>query len=86
MKIKNYLNYSMLLVLGIVYQGNSQVDNAFFGQNTGANNTGNYNTAIGKNALRDNVSNSNNAFGADALRGSQGGFNVKQCFWNQKFN
>jgi hypothetical protein len=65
----------MLLFLGVIFKGNSQVDNSFSGENAGANNSGSYNTAFGKNALRDNTSNSNNAFGADALRSSQGGFN-----------
>ena len=63
MKIKITSLFSVFVFLGIVFESNGQVDNTFTGQNSGVNNTGNYNNGYGINALSNNSSDSNNAFG-----------------------
>ena len=81
MKIKITLLFTTLVFVGTVFKANGQVDNTFTGENSGANNTGNYNTGYGVDALVNNTSNSNNAFGVGTLSNSTGGFNC--AFGNQ---
>ena len=75
MKIKNYYLLTALIFLGTNLDSYSQTINTFFGQNSGANNTGNYSTGFGVSALFNNASHSNNAFGFETLMNSSGGFN-----------
>ena len=75
MKLKITLLFTVLVFVGIVFEANGQVGNTFTGENSGHNNTGNYNTGYGKNSLLQNTSNSNNAFGVGTLSLSTGGFN-----------
>ena len=75
MKLKITLLFTVSVFVGIVFQANGQVDNTFTGENSGVNNTGNYNTGYGVNSLSQNTSNSNSAFGIGTLSFSSGGFN-----------
>ncbi|NNT72528.1 hypothetical protein HKT18_09900 [Flavobacterium sp. IMCC34852] len=72
---KKYFLFTTLVLLTIVFESTAQVDNTFSGENSGANNTGNFNTGFGKDALMNNTSHSNNAFGARVLSVTTGGFN-----------
>jgi trimeric autotransporter adhesin len=74
MKIKNYIKVVVFIYINIQCSY-SQVENAFYGENAGVNNTANFSTAIGINALYGNSGNSNNAFGWNTLTNSFGGFN-----------
>jgi hypothetical protein len=51
------------------------VNNTFYGQQTGAFNTGSYNCGFGVNTLINNTGNSNTAFGTQALISPTGEFN-----------
>jgi trimeric autotransporter adhesin len=85
MEIKNYSLVLAFIFFG-TYFGFSQVENTFYGINSGMNNTTNFNTAYGVSTLFENSGNSNNAFGWNALKYSKGGFNC--AFGNDalKFN
>jgi len=72
---KNYILYTILLLVLITSRVFAQADNTFGGTGAGQNNTGSYNTGFGKYALQFNTSDSNNAFGMFALSQSTGGFN-----------
>lgn len=67
--------FTILTLLGLAITANAQTDNTFFGENTGAGNTGNFNLGIGKNALSENTGNSNVGVGMKVLSFSSGGFN-----------
>ncbi|MDN3676630.1 hypothetical protein QWY90_04820 [Flavobacterium paronense] len=75
MKIKITLLLTVLFSVGAVINVNGQTGNTFTGENSGVNNTGNYNTGYGVNTLMNNTSQSNNAFGVGTLTNSSGGFN-----------
>ena len=75
MKLKNYLLIFALANFGLCVQTQAQTGNAFGGDNSGANNTGNFNTGFGVNSLMSNTSHSNSAFGFRTLMINQGGYN-----------
>lgn len=75
MKIKITLLFTVLFFVGTDFEANGQVNNTFTGENSGANNTGNYNTGYGLNSLSNNTSHSNSAFGIGTLSFSSGGYN-----------
>ena len=75
MKMKTTYLFAIIFLLGMVFPANAQTDNTFFGDNTGAGNTGDFNTGFGKNALSENSGNSNIAIGIGVLSLSSGGFN-----------
>ena len=56
MKIKITLLFTLSVFVGNVFEANGQVDNTFTGENSGLNNTGDYNTGYGKNSLLQNTS------------------------------
>ncbi|WP_309614869.1 hypothetical protein [Flavobacterium sp.] len=75
MKIKITLLFTVLFFVGTAFEANGQVNNTFTGENSGVNNTGNYNTGYGLNSLSNNTSHSNSAFGIGTLSFSSGGYN-----------
>ena len=75
MNLKNYLLIFALANFGLCVQTQAQTGNAFGGDNSGANNTGNFNTGFGVNSLMSNTSHSNSAFGFRTLMINQGGYN-----------
>ena len=75
MKLKNYLLIFALANFGLCVQTQAQTGNAFGGDNSGANNTGNFNTGFGVNSLMSNTAHSNSAFGFRTLMINQGGYN-----------
>ena len=75
MNLKNYLLIFALANFGLCVQSQAQTGNAFGGDNSGANNTGNFNTGFGVNSLMSNTSHSNSAFGFRTLMINQGGYN-----------
>ncbi|GGC88606.1 hypothetical protein GCM10011508_14870 [Flavobacterium lutivivi] len=75
MNLKNYLFIFALANFGLCVQSQAQTGNAFGGDNSGANNTGNFNTGFGVNSLMSNTSHSNSAFGFRTLMNNQGGYN-----------
>ncbi|MEO5777080.1 MAG: hypothetical protein ABIQ27_09240 [Flavobacterium sp.] len=84
MKIKITLLFTALVFVGTAFKANAQINNTFAGVDSGANNTGNYNTGFGVSALMNNTSHSNNAFGFEALTRSTGGFNC--AFGNESLS
>lgn len=74
MEVKNYAVVLMMTLL-TVQLSFSQVENTFYGMNSGINNTANFSTGFGVSSLFQNTGNSNNAFGWNALKYSVGGFN-----------
>ncbi|MEC4004455.1 hypothetical protein OX283_007290 [Flavobacterium sp. SUN052] len=81
---KNYLLTTFLAFFIFVNQSNGQIENTLFGQDTGLNNTGNYNNGFGKSALVNNTGASNSAFGIGTLSVSSGSFNC--AFGNDALN
>jgi len=75
MNLKNYLLIFALANFGLCVQSQAQTGNAFGGDNSGANNTGNFNTGFGVNSLMSNTAHSNSAFGFRTLMINQGGYN-----------
>ena len=75
MNLKNYLLIFALANFGLCEQTQAQTGNAFGGDNSGANNTGNFNTGFGVNSLMSNTAHSNSAFGFRTLMINQGGYN-----------
>ena len=75
MKMKTTYLLVIVSLFGVVFSSNGQTDNTFFGDNTGTNNTGDFNAGFGKNALLNNTGNSNIAIGIAVLGFSSGGFN-----------
>lgn len=87
MKMKTTYFFAIVIFLGLTYKANAQtvtnsanapvapVDNTFVGDNTGVNNTGNFNTGFGKNTMVQNSGNSNVGVGNGVLISSTGGFN-----------
>jgi len=75
MNLKNYLLIFALANFGLCVQTQAQTGNAFGGDDSGANNTGNFNTGFGVNSLMSNTNHSNSAFGFRTLMINQGGYN-----------
>jgi hypothetical protein len=77
MKMKTTYFILNVILLGFVLTSNAQSvqDNTFLGENTGAGNTGNFNSGFGLNTLTQNTGNSNAAFGVGVLPVSTGEFN-----------
>lgn len=76
MKTKNYIFFTILLLLCFNFKSNGQnINNTFNGLTSGSNNSGNYNNGFGFNSLMFNSGNSNSAFGINTLINSRGGFN-----------
>lgn len=75
MNLKNYLLIFALANFGLCVQTQAQTGNAFGGDNSGENNTGNFNTGFGVNSLMSNTAHSNSAFGFRTLMINQGGYN-----------
>ena len=75
MNLKNYFLLFALANFGLCVQSHAQTGNAFGGDNSGTNNTGNFNTGFGVNSLMSNTAHSNNAFGFRTLMVNQGGYN-----------
>ena len=75
MKKKTTYFFALAALFAIIFSVNGQTSNTFSGENTGTNNTGDFNTAFGKNSLNQNSGKSNVAVGIDVLVYSIGGFN-----------
>ena len=75
MKMKTTYFFAIVTLFGISLTSFAQVNNSFFGENAGINNTGNFNSGFGNGALSQSSGNSNVAVGIEALQNSKGGFN-----------
>ena len=74
MELKNY-SLTLTLLFIVTHFSFSQVENTFYGINSGTFNTGNFSTGYGVSSLYSNEGNSNSAFGWNTLKYSKGNFN-----------